>query len=573
MFSLFCTRTSWIFRHHRVALQWGHRPLLSTDPAEGLTRPEGCGSEVLVLCRRAVDWSSAIAEAEDSHFSRTYPLSPLLLEWHAANPGLTFHAYRHTLQAIAAASWQAGGARVLRNEVAMLSDEQLPAGLLAQIRQADWVIPIDDDDWLSPTLPNTLVQLSASADAGLAIWDVLPLHVDADHCFVEPPRLYLNPDQPLSERVVFSCGYALSGKLIARLSDEHLALALLHHGLVSSLLASLGTATVVPDVQAVYLRHPATAGSALEQGRQRQLMAFPVPSELIGQVPWALPMLQAMRMAHQHAVAMAEALNLERSPAQPEEPWVELPPGQPRLPLASLQQLLERQGLNVALAQALVLDEAERAIALTTSEQQALQDQQAQRWRDEHDGKDPCDQRERADLEQRQSWLERQNRLQRFRELCFGDEVELRYLERKAELDRVVYSVLQVVDPGLAEELYQQIREGEQSFADLAAAHSLGREAQSRGQIGPEPLGDQHPEVASRLRSGKPGQLWPPFEVEGIWVVLRLETAALAALDEPLRQRLLQELMDAWMEERTRQILAGEALPPLPLPKGMEAAA
>ena len=79
--------------------------------------------------------------------------------------------------------------------------------------------------------------------------------------------------------------------------------------------------------------------------------------------------------------------------------------------------------------------------------------------------------------------------------------------------------------------------------------------------------------MASRLRSGKPGQLWPPFEVAGVWVVLRLETASMAALDEPLRQRLLQELLDAWMEERTRQILAGEVLPPLPLPKGFEVAA
>jgi hypothetical protein len=132
--------------------------------------------------------------------------------------------------------------------------------------------------------------------------------------------------------------------------------------------------------------------------------------------------------------------------------------------------------------------------------------------------------------------------------------------------------LLQVQEQGLAEELYQQIREGESDFADLAAVHSLGREAQSRGQFGPEPLGDQHPELASRLRSGHPGQLWPPFEVETIWVVLRLETAALSVLDEPLRQRLQQELMEAWMQERTRQILSGEPLPPLPLPKGMEVA-
>ena len=531
------------------------------------------GTDVVVLCRRAVNWLGASAKIEDSHFSRTYPLTQLLEEWQTCNPGLSFQAYRCSLHDIAAASWQAGGARVLRNSVQMLSDELLPADLIAELRQAEWVIPVDDDDWLSPKLPQALVQLSAAGEARLAIWDVLPLHVDADHCFVEPPRLYLNPEQSLAERVLFSCGYALSGALMARLSDEQLALCLLHHGVVSSLLSSVGAATVVPDVQSVYLRHPATAGSALEAGRQRRLFPFPLPDELKPLAAWALPSLQALLLQHQHAAALATAMAAVPQPQATPEPWVELPAGHPRLTLATLQQLLERQGLNLALAQALVLDEAEVAVQLSGDELHNITQQQTQRWQDEHEGQDPETPHEHAEFQQRLRWVQRQWRLQRFRELCFGDEVELRYLERKAELDRVVYSVLQVHDQGLAEELYQQIREGESEFAALAAVHSLGREAQSRGQIGPEPLGDQHPALVSRLRSGEPGQLWPPFEVEGIWVVLRLETASLSALDEPLRQRLLQELMDGWMEERTRQVLAGDVLPPLPLPKGMEVVA
>ena len=511
-----------------------------------------------------MDWPAASWQEGDSHFAQAHPIAGLLERWQHSNPRCSFQQYRAGLEAIASASWQASGARVLRNPVPMDGDVALTPELMAQLRQAAWVIPIDDDDWLSPHLPQALQQLS---DARLALWDVLPLHIDADHCFMEPARTFLDPQRPLAEQVVLSCGYAISHGLMADLSDEQLAACLLHHGAVSTLLADEGTAAVLPDVQAVLLRHPASAGSALEPQRQRRLFAFAIPADLAERAPWALQPLQALRLQHQGAEALA---SLAAAPEPAPDPWVELPPGQPRLPLEHLQQLLERQGLNLALAQALVLDEAEQAVPLSQERCDELRAQQAQRWRDEHDGQDPRDGREQAELEQRQRLLLRQARLNRFRELCFGDEVELRYLERKADLDRVVYSVLQVADQGLAEELYQQIREGEAQFADLAAAHSLGREAQSRGQIGPEPFGDQHPELASRLRSGRPGQLWPPFEVEDIWVVLRLETATLSALDEPLRQRLLQELMQAWMEQRTRQILAGEVLPPLPLPRGME---
>jgi len=522
------------------------------------------GSGVVVFCRRSVDWPTAEWLSESSHFAQAHPVAALLEQWQLSNPTLAFQHYRASLEEIAAASWQAGGARVLRNPVAMDGDVALTPDLMTELRQAAWVIPIDDDDWLSPHLPAALHNLTA---ARLAIWEVLPLHVDADHCFVEPARAFLDPQKPLAEQVLLSCGYALSHGLMASLSDEQLAGCLLHHGAVTQLLSNEGSASVVPDVQAVFLRHPASAGSALEAKRERLLFPFARPPELADRAAWVLQPLQALQFLHQQAFALA---SIPAPVAAAPDAWVELPPGQPRLSLPHLQHLLVRQGLNLALAQALVLDEAEQAVSLPAGRLEELHQQQAQQWRDEHDDHAPRDQREQAELELRQARLVRQARLQRFRELCFSDEVELRFLERKADLDRVVYSVLQVTEQGLAEELYQQIREGEALFSDLAAAHSLGREAQSRGQIGPEPLGDQHPELASRLRSGQPGQLWPPFEVETIWVVLRLETASFATLDEPLRQRLLQELMEAWMAERTRQILAGETLPPLPLPKGME---
>ena len=535
------------------------RRLLQQEPTQPFS--------VVVLSRRAVDWLTAEVQGEQSQFSGTYPVQPTLEQWLVCNPGTSFQRYRDQLHQIASASWQCGGAAVLSNPVAMERDDELPLSLLSQLRQADWVIPIDDDDWLSPHLPSQLQQLQASGSARLAIWDVLPLHVDADHCFIEPPRAFLNPDAPLTERVAFSCGYALGHALMADLSDLQLASCLLHHGAVTSLLGQEGAAVLLPDVQAVYLRHPATAGSLLEAGRERRLFAFPVPAELVGIAPWALQPLQAMQSVHVSSAALAASALDRVSAAETVEAWIELPPGQPRLTLEALHQLLDRQGLDQPLAQAIVLDEAEQAMRLPPEREEQISAERLLAWRAEHGEADPSEVYEQAELERQVRLLLRQARLQHFQELCFGDSVELRYLQRKSDLDQVVYSVIQVQEQGLAEELYHQIREGEAQFGDLAVVHTLGREAQSRGQIGPEPMGSQHPALVSRLRSGQPGQLWPPFEAEDVWVVLRLEHAALMPLDDQMRQLLLDELMQEWMDERIRILLAGEPLPPLPLPQ------
>jgi hypothetical protein len=68
-----------------------------------------------------------------------------------------------------------------------------------------------------------------------------------------------------------------------------------------------------------------------------------------------------------------------------------------------------------------------------------------------------------------------------------------------------------------------------------------------------------------RLRVSRPGQLWKPFFVVDVWVVLRFERLMPAALNDEVRELLLEELFDEWFDERVRQLLAGEPLAQLPL--------
>ena len=148
--------------------------------------------------------------------------------------------------------------------------------------------------------------------------------------------------------------------------------------------------------------------------------------------------------------------------------------------------------------------------------------------------------------------------LKRFSEQKFGPGLEEYFLSQKHKLDVVLYSLLRVRDPGLALELWIQISEGEIRLEDAAAQHSDGPEANSRGLIGPMALGDLQPELAERLRHLQPGDLRPP-EALGPWILLlRLEQLTPARLDDTMRQRLLREQMDAWLETRCKAVLNGE---------------
>ena len=189
---------------------------------------------------------------------------------------------------------------------------------------------------------------------------------------------------------------------------------------------------------------------------------------------------------------------------------IELKPGVPWANATELNRLLRQQGLCLAVAQAAVFDEIARAIPLGR------------------------------------------------------DDVELRFLERKLDLDQVTYSLIRVREQHLAEELYHRLADDGDDFADLASAFSQGPEKTSGGRIGPVPLSQAHETVAELLRISRPGQLWPPFFLVNIWLIVRLDVHQPARLDEDVRRALRDELFDDWLERRVEQLLAGETPPQLP---------
>jgi len=143
----------------------------------------------------------------------------------------------------------------------------------------------------------------------------------------------------------------------------------------------------------------------------------------------------------------------------------------------------------------------------------------------------------------------RARRIRLFQERTWKVALPGYFLKRKSSLDRVVYWLLRTKDRLLARELYFRIKEGEEDFADVAARHSEGSEAQTCGMLGPSPLGSLAPGLAKLLLESQPGQLRPPVQL-GEWVVIvRLEHILPCQLDAEMESRLYDELLDTWVEE------------------------
>ena len=115
-----------------------------------------------------------------------------------------------------------------------------------------------------------------------------------------------------------------------------------------------------------------------------------------------------------------------------------------------------------------------------------------------------------------------------------------------------MYSMIRTKEKAKVNELYIRLDEEEDTFADLASEFAEGQEQQFNGLIGPIELGRINPAIAERLRISKSGQLWPPFEQDGWWVLLRLEKLYPAQLDKSMRQKILNERYEEWIQERVR---------------------
>lgn len=141
---------------------------------------------------------------------------------------------------------------------------------------------------------------------------------------------------------------------------------------------------------------------------------------------------------------------------------------------------------------------------------------------------------QRWDLLRQQKWIEE----------AYHDRLEPYFLERRADLEQVVYGMIRLKQQGAAEELYLRLLDDAADFGDLARQYSLGEERFTRGLVGPMLISQPHATIRSALNSLTVGEIHPPFRVDQWVLLVQMEHRQPARLNDATRLQLYNELFE-----------------------------
>jgi parvulin-like peptidyl-prolyl isomerase len=208
-----------------------------------------------------------------------------------------------------------------------------------------------------------------------------------------------------------------------------------------------------------------------------------------------------------------------------------------------LPQVLRGLVIDEAIAtQTFTPEEQQQAIAMFQQQQRITSAEEQQAWLQRH----------LMTVEQLEELALRPLLISKFKAAQWQHHAERHFLQRKRELDQVIYSLIRTKDFGLANELYFRILEGEETFEAVASQYSQGAEAHAKGLIGPVPINQPHPAIAKFLMSAQPGKLSPPSVLSDWVIILRLEKRLPAVFDQAMQQRMVDELFDTWLQEQVQ---------------------
>ena len=141
--------------------------------------------------------------------------------------------------------------------------------------------------------------------------------------------------------------------------------------------------------------------------------------------------------------------------------------------------------------------------------------------------------------------------LRKYIQTTYNDFVDPYFLERRAGLERVVYGVIRVSSPGVADELYLRILDGDAVFADLAQHYSQGDERFTKGLVGPVPLLQVHPTIQTILARLSIDEVHAPVQIDNWFLIIMLIHTQPARMTDDMRTLLMRELFEKDLKQKT----------------------
>jgi len=223
------------------------------------------------------------------------------------------------------------------------------------------------------------------------------------------------------------------------------------------------------------------------------------------------------------------------------------------LPLLGQYQLLPQ------LLRELVIDQAIQAIELTPEEvAQSTEGFYRQHQINDQAKRDAWLKHFWMSPQQLSEQAQRQFKLHKFKLQAWNNQVESDFLQQKGQFDQYVYSLIRVASAEMAQELYFRLQASENSFSDLATQYSQGPEAQTGGLIGPVTAANLHPTLVQVLTNAQEGQVRPPLRLGEWFIIVSLQKLISAQLDDPLRQQLLDQRFNEWLQRQLQAVVVAD---------------
>ncbi|MEM1239222.1 MAG: peptidylprolyl isomerase [Cyanobacteria bacterium P01_H01_bin.26] len=131
----------------------------------------------------------------------------------------------------------------------------------------------------------------------------------------------------------------------------------------------------------------------------------------------------------------------------------------------------------------------------------------------------------------------------------FEAQVATYFTQHRLNYEKAVLYRIVVADAPLAQELYYQITESETSFYQAAHQHDIDEKRRFHcGYEGSLSRQDLVPNIAAQVFGSQPKDIIGPNPSEDGYDLLMVETFLAAELTDDLRQRILNQLFDGWLE-------------------------
>jgi len=140
------------------------------------------------------------------------------------------------------------------------------------------------------------------------------------------------------------------------------------------------------------------------------------------------------------------------------------------------------------------------------------------------------------------------------KEVCRDEAVEAYFKLHSPRFDSIEVSHIVMDSEGAAKEMLSVLADDPQSFAEMAAEHSLADTRERGGSVGKVMRGSLQPEIEAKVFNASPGDLVGPFHSGGEHhEIFRIDAANTARLDEETRTEIRRILREDWLAARARE--------------------